>query len=227
MDEYGKEYFEQIYDASGEGKIISQKRGEMLLVKIPNVKRVLDVGCGYGDFINNLEDQGLDVDGVDISKHALKEARRKVSRELYKVDVASEDLPYKDEMFDVVTIFDVIEHLVSSRHLFEEVKRVLRPGGMLFCTTPNNQGIIRDFLVKIFPDDPTHVNVQRSRYWRERLQEVGFLNIEFKYCLLHGFPPLPGLRRFFMKRKLPVYIGPIFSPSDVLSGTLYIWGRKS
>jgi SAM-dependent methyltransferase len=227
MFNYGEEYFKRIHDTSGEGRGICQIRARMLFAEDPLIRKVLDVGCGFGDFLRFVEEEGVEAAGVDVSSHAVAKARKKVKGEVYKLDVASNALPFSSKSFDAVTIFDVVEHLSSSKLLFQEVFRVLSPGGLAFITTPNHQGWLREITTKIFPDDPTHVNVQNGAYWKGFLKEAGFGNINIKNCLLHGLPPLPAMRRAFRRLHLPTYLGPIFFPESALSGTLYIFASKN
>ena len=223
---YGREYFERIYNASREGELISKARAEILFEKVASLRRVLDVGCGFGDFLSSVQKRGAKISGVDISGYALAQARRRVHGVLKKVDVARQRLPFKNDWFDAITIFDVVEHLHSPMFLFSEAFRVLRPGGVLFITTPNHQGWLRSVTTRIFPDDPTHVNVRASRYWAKRLFEAGFRDLRVQGAILHGLPPLPGVRRTLEQWNFPVFRGPLFFPFKKLCGTLYIFGNK-
>lgn len=226
MDDYGEEYFHKIYDASGEGSIISKIRARMLVDKFPAVKKVLDIGCGFGDFLYEIERSKIKATGIDISSYALSKAVKKLSGKLIKLDVGKKKLPFKRGSFDAVTIFDVVEHLESADLIFSEIFRILKEGGLVLATTPNHQGWLRGVTTRIFPDDPTHVNVQNGEYWTERLIKSGFSEIEVKHCILHGFPPLPGVRKLMSRVRIPIYLGPIFFPVPILSGTLYISGTK-
>lgn len=223
---YDLKYFNEVYDRSREAAIISQKRAMLLLETFPLVRRVLDVGCGFGDVLEFLEMQGIEVSGVDISQYALERAREKISGELHQLDVASQPLPFSDTSFDAVTLFDLVEHLSAPDQLFAEVYRVLQPGGLVFITTLNHQGWLRAVLTRVFPDDPTHVNVQKDRYWSQHLEKAGFGEVKVKGVILHGFPPLPALRRWLGSAGFPVFRGPVFFPLTQLCGTLYVLARK-
>jgi SAM-dependent methyltransferase len=104
-------------------------------------KRVLDVACGtaYGSTI--LAQRGAaQVVGVDISIEAVTSTGKRPTR----LALANSDackLPFTAHTFDVVVSFETIEHLASPEHLLEEISRVLKPGGLCICSSPN-----RDFL---------------------------------------------------------------------------------
>jgi len=102
--------------------------------------RILDIGCRYGSLIYNLFRQGYHhVFGLDVSAKTIergKQAYRDISGNLATYD--GKELPYEDESFDVILMFDVIEHIPAvDRYLKNEVYRVLKKGGLLLFQTPN------------------------------------------------------------------------------------------
>jgi SAM-dependent methyltransferase len=101
-------------------------------------RTVLDVGCndGYGTVI--LAPGARSVAGVDVSSHAIESARRRPGAEAidFRV-VGGAGLPFPDESFDVVTAFQVIEHVPDPRSFIAELRRIVRVGGVVLITTPN------------------------------------------------------------------------------------------
>ncbi|HEX2112351.1 MAG TPA: class I SAM-dependent methyltransferase [Gaiellaceae bacterium] len=101
-------------------------------------KRVLDLGCGEGYGTALLAETAREVVGVDYSPVAIDHARRSYARENVRFVVA--DATALDDSlghFDVVTCFEVVEHVERDDRLFAGVARVLRPGGTLVLSTPN------------------------------------------------------------------------------------------
>ena len=101
--------------------------------------RLLEIGCGAGrytrSFLHYRPD--LEVHGCDISHIALAEAR--VADTTGKIDYKlgdALDLPYEDNSFDIVLLFDVFEHVTDVGKAADEVARVLRPGGVFHCFVP-------------------------------------------------------------------------------------------
>src|SRR4026207_1200549 len=95
--------------------------------------RVLDVGCGTGANLLMLSKYG-EAEGVDISEDALAFCRE---RGLDKVKLgAGEELPYDNATFDLVTAFDVVEHIDDDLAGLKEMRRVLRPGGRVLLFVP-------------------------------------------------------------------------------------------
>jgi len=98
----------------------------------------LDLGCRDGYWSRKLNEKGYQVVAADLEP-CYAPARQ--------ID-ANEPLPFSDESFDVVWFSEVIEHLRRPDAATAELKRVLRPGGRLFVTTPNKQFWVYSLLEK-------------------------------------------------------------------------------
>ena len=101
-------------------------------------KRVLDLGCnmGYGSEI--LSRTAKKVIGVDVSEKAINSAKRQYYKQ--NIDFQTIDgkkLPFEDNSFDIIISCQVIEHIVDYTDYLDEIKRVLKPSGTAFLTTPN------------------------------------------------------------------------------------------
>mgnify|MGYP003693889759 CR=1 FL=1 len=95
--------------------------------------RILDVGCGTGANLALLSEFG-EAEGVDVSPDALAFCRK---RGLENVRLgAAESPPWEDDEFDLVTAFDVVEHMDDDVAGLREMRRVLRPGGRLLLFVP-------------------------------------------------------------------------------------------
>jgi SAM-dependent methyltransferase len=99
-------------------------------------RTVLDLGCNHGYGTELIGRHAASVVGLDVSPRALAEARRRhpdLDFRLYEGGT----LPFPDARFDLVTSFQVIEHVVEVRDYLEEIGRVLKPDGIALFTTPN------------------------------------------------------------------------------------------
>jgi len=101
-------------------------------------EKYLDLGCGDGtstvvvtEALNVKKIYGVDIDYKELNKAKLKGIH------VYKADLNLDTLPFNDEEFDVVSAFDVIEHLWNTDNLLSEAYRVLKRGGYYIITTPN------------------------------------------------------------------------------------------
>ena len=100
---------------------------------------ILDVGTRFGSFLLRLKEIGyLNVCGIDINKDFIERgliAYPQLHGCLQAYD--GKNIPFGDAQFDVLTMFDVIEHIPDIETYLEEVVRVLKPGGMFVFQTPN------------------------------------------------------------------------------------------
>lgn len=101
---------------------------------------MLDVATGTGRFPISMmahpEFQGRIV-GLDLSKKMLKQAAKKLEADRNQVELLvspAEDLPFPDDVFDVVTCLEALEFMVNPKSVLCEIARVLRPGGLLLMT---------------------------------------------------------------------------------------------
>ncbi len=100
-------------------------------------KRILDLGCGMGGFLHGLADLGDRVLPSDISVEGLARCEERG----FPGGVVSSGyaLPYEDGSFDLVCMFDAIEHIEDDHQVMREVARILRPGGLALATVPAYQ----------------------------------------------------------------------------------------
>lgn len=96
-------------------------------------RQALDLGCGAGLNLDHLAEYAAPV-GTDFSEEALKFCMRRGHTRLCKADAAA--LPFPDQQFDIITALDVIEHLDDDVVALRELRRTMRPGGLLIVSVP-------------------------------------------------------------------------------------------
>lgn len=96
---------------------------------------LLDIGCGVGRFGHGAHALSWNVTGIDVSARAIAAGQAVAPFPLRACGV--EELVEREEQFDVVTAFEVLEHLMEPVEFLLNAKRLLRPGGQMFCTVPN------------------------------------------------------------------------------------------
>lgn len=125
---------------------ITKKRYNELLDKMEPYRksnRLLDDGCGTGFFLITARERGWDVYGTEYSERAVYLCEQNGIK-MIAGDLELDSFP--EEHFDVITSFEVIEHLVYPNRKVDLFSRFLRPGGLLYCTTPNFNSISRRIL---------------------------------------------------------------------------------
>jgi SAM-dependent methyltransferase len=96
-------------------------------------RRILDLGCGTGTMLAHLRKFG-EVEGVDADEQAVEFCRARGELQVRLLD--GPELPLPDNAFDLVTALDVLEHIEDDSRALREIRRVLRPGGLLLATVP-------------------------------------------------------------------------------------------
>jgi 2-polyprenyl-6-hydroxyphenyl methylase / 3-demethylubiquinone-9 3-methyltransferase len=102
--------------------------------------KVLDVGCGGGYACEYLAQRKAVVFGTDILAESLQEAGKHALQSNLEIEYrlcTSEQLPFSNQTMDVVTCFDVLEHVPDKGQMLSEINRVLKPDGWLFFDTVN------------------------------------------------------------------------------------------
>ncbi|HVF78873.1 MAG TPA: methyltransferase domain-containing protein [Solirubrobacteraceae bacterium] len=109
-----------------------------LLASVPRAATVLDIGCGAGEFSAALTKRGAQVIAVDVAAEALRRARERSPDLDARLWQPGEPLPVEDNAVDIVWAGEVIEHVADVAPWLSEIRRVLRPRGVLLLTTPHH-----------------------------------------------------------------------------------------
>lgn len=125
-------------------KFLNKTRNETILKYAPKqVSKVLDIGCGIGDLTYHFSMRSELTIGIDIALVNTEMTQTNmVEREIHNVEVlqaSATPLPFSDNSFDLVIMADVIEHITDAPFACQEVRRVLRTGGIFICVTPHRQ----------------------------------------------------------------------------------------
>lgn len=106
--------------------------------------RILDVGCAIGLFLAAAQVEGWQSFGIEPSRHLGRYGCEKFGLSIAEGELAQMSFP--PDYFDVVTLWDVTEHLLDPLGTYKLIHRVLRPGGLLLLRMPNWQSITRELL---------------------------------------------------------------------------------
>lgn len=143
-------------------------------------KRVLDVACGEGYGAALIARVASSVVGVDISGAAIEHARMHYGDKpaLEFINASCDDLPFPDAQFDVVVSFETIEHIHNQAAFLSEIRRVLKPDGVLIMSSPNKteysdaRGYQNEFHVKeLYADELANLVLSyfsHTRWWSQR-----------------------------------------------------------
>jgi len=174
----------------------------------PRNCKILDVGCGGGELLMLLENEGFDCYGLDISNEALRVCSQKSNAQLLRGDACK--LPFKDSSFDVIFCMEVIEHLFNPHEAVREIKRVLKSEGSVYFSFPlqlNLEYRIRILLGKNI-HDPLAVG-GHIRFFKPKDVEKLLINNGLKIIRKNYYAPgyklakyIPSIEKF-LSNKLP------------------------
>lgn len=135
--------------------------------------KLLDIGAATGFFMNIAKARGFNVTGVEFSNFAAEKGR-KLGLNLITGDLISQK--FSDESFDIITMFDVIEHVPNPKEVISEVNRILKKGGVVVINTPDVESLWAKVLGKhwqlIMP--PEHINYFSPKNLGNYLSQNGF-----------------------------------------------------
>ncbi|SEP37936.1 bifunctional 2-polyprenyl-6-hydroxyphenol methylase/3-demethylubiquinol 3-O-methyltransferase UbiG [Mucilaginibacter sp. OK283] len=140
-------------------------------------KQVLDVASGEGYGSNLLAKVASSVTGVDISEKAISDAKKKYHASNLTFHLGScNDIPLPENCVDVVVSFETIEHHAEHQKMLSEIKRVLRPDGILIISTPDK----KNYSDATGYNNPFHVKELYTDEFRNLLKEY-FANLDIYY----------------------------------------------
>lgn len=146
-------------------------------------RRLLDIGCGTGDFLRVAKENGWHISGIEISAQATRTANQMLEGEY----VQSGDLftlNLTEESYDVITIYHVIEHLIDPVEMLQEIFRLLQPKGIVFIETPNIGGVGAKFKKEHWSQikPPEHISYFQPSSLKYALNKAGFSNNHIFTC---------------------------------------------
>ncbi|MFI5345052.1 MAG: class I SAM-dependent methyltransferase [Elusimicrobiota bacterium] len=121
-------------------------------------QRLLDVGCGGGGFLKRARELGFAITGIDYNAERLEAVRAELGADVFTGSVEDFARARPDERFDVITIFEVVEHLDDPGRWLDVMRSMLKPGGYFFIGLPNRERTFDPFTGPTMEwiDNPPH-----------------------------------------------------------------------
>lgn len=142
--------------------------------------RVLDVGCGSGQFLLHLKKAGMECHGVEPGSFNKKFAK---SHGLPIFNGTLHQAKYPNNYFNSITMNHVFEHVEEPSTILEEIRRILKPGGTAIIGTPQHQCaafiLFGRYWVQL--DVPRHLHVASSSNLRKYAKKTGFKIVKIRY----------------------------------------------
>ncbi|MBI2596893.1 class I SAM-dependent methyltransferase [Candidatus Daviesbacteria bacterium] len=186
---FDKEYFSPRYKKYDEKEFLRTYRSLIAWIRFieryfplgrSEGRKVLEVGCGLGGFAKILDERGFDVVASDTSAFIIDNAKRlNPNVEFSVVNIESNANKYKDNEYEIIFAFEVMEHLVNPQKALQNLKGKLKKGGLLIFTTP--------YRTKRTTSDPTHISVKEPEVWIKLGEKLGFKDLKYKYATFIPF----------------------------------------
>jgi len=192
-----------------------RRRLQLLGARFPGCGRLLDYGCAAGYFLQVARDDGWQIAGVELSATMAAQAQQTLG-----IPIASDLAQLPPEPFNVVTLWEVIEHLPRPmpelRRLFDR----LQPGGAVMLSTPNNGHwqATREPEAWVGFRPPSHLLFFTSATLAEALRRAGFERISVR-----GVSPLPRLPGWLRRLSDPLRRGLVEGQSAAWPVALWTW----
>lgn len=142
------------------------------------VPKLLDIGCGSGLFLRFAE-KHFECTGLDISKEALAIARTQAPETKFILGGFEKLTRMKSLSFDVVCCFDVLEHVLYHKEIFEQIFRLLSDNGLLAISVPNLESIgtrLKGKKAFAFRDE-SHLWFRSTNEWKMHFNSQGFVTL--------------------------------------------------
>jgi 2-polyprenyl-3-methyl-5-hydroxy-6-metoxy-1,4-benzoquinol methylase len=178
IEKFGRSYFYGFersnyinYEKLNPSKLF---KGAIFFINKHNIRggKILDVGCAFGFFLKEVSSYFDELHGFDISKFAIKKAKKIIPKAKLKVVDLEKSLPYPDDSFDCITAIDVLEHTKNFEKNFEKMVKKLKKNGYLIISTPLNEWPRKIF--GFLDRDKTHISVLKEHELIKIVKKINY-----------------------------------------------------
>jgi 2-polyprenyl-3-methyl-5-hydroxy-6-metoxy-1,4-benzoquinol methylase len=165
------------------------------IMRYTNLGRMLDVGCGCGAFLAGMRNRGWETLGIEPNSQAATYAREELSLEIKNATL--ENVNLESESFDLVTMWNVLEHLSGPQDALYRISETLKPGGILVFAVPST----KSYDLKIFGkywagyDIPRHLYVFPTETLKDMVKKAK-LEILERRCIYGTYHALAYSAQF-------------------------------
>ena len=159
---------------------------------------LLDIGCGIGYFLEEAKKRGWNTYGTEFTERAIEICKGK-GIQMYSGVLNPDN--YQDTTFDVITSFEVLEHINNPSEEISSIRKILRKGGLFFFTTPNFNSLLRYFLkenwnVIAYPEHLSYYTpktikrlLKNNSFKKKKLQTTGISVTRLRNSFIDGNRP--------------------------------------
>ena len=186
--------------------------------------RLLEVGSGLGHLVGQLENT-FETYGFDLNHWAVNQSKSVVNKTRLQT-ASAQELPFRDDSFNVVIIKHIVEHLPDPQKAIQEIGRVTERGGTLILVTPNLDSLLKPWKGDkwIGYQDPTHISLKPPAEWFSFIEAAGFT---IRRVFADGFWDVPYIR-FVPKQIQKLFFGSL-GGFQTITGFVFLpmrWGES-
>ena len=179
---YDEGYYEDWINRQHQRRIKMWKK-RFAKIEALNLKgNLLDIGCGDGMFLQLAQEKGWNVFGTELSAYGAELAAGRLNQEIHNGELETARFP--DALFDVVTIWHVLEHVRDPGRYLAEIRRILKPAGILLLAVPNVNDlvmkaayrVIKGRKLKLFSQNDREIHLYHfsEKTIKKYLEKAGF-----------------------------------------------------
>ena len=212
---------------------LRRKDVQRLARYISGARTALEIGCGVGEFLDTLSRSGWSVVGLEPNPSAVESGRK-----TFGLDIRHGTLRpglFEPAQFECVLLRQVLEHVPRPSELLTEIRRILRPGGLLFVSTPNHDSLDRFLFRGCWHgyEVPRHIFIYSTMNLSTLLRRHEFEILTVRHN------PVPNnyawsMRYFCQKQQLLRWSAGFFRPTNPLTWPIFLpiallgaWIRRS
>ena len=143
-------------------------------------KKVLDIGCFTGEFLELMQQEGAEVYGLELQPEAVKIANKKLHNKVYQADVMSYNFPQKK--YDIITLLGLVEHVTNPLQLLQRCYKLLSDDGIIMIQTPNSTSLLAHTMKQYWPpySPIEHIHLFSRKSLEYALHSSGFQDLTFQ-----------------------------------------------
>ena len=228
---YDEEYSNHLYNEStfdysdelkGLSKSYSKSLKDGLKLLKNNKDNFLEIGCGNGFMLKEALKMGFkNVKGIEPSKEAISFADSEVKKNIYHGIFNGDQI--NNELYDVVFIAMIIEHVVDANKFLNSIYKTLKPGGIIICICHNE----RHFLSKILKNKHPIINDEHVAVFNKKALKLIFYKNNFTEIEIHNLKNFYSIDYWIKMIPIPFLIKKILNNSIFLLLKKLIFGFKA
>jgi len=177
LQEKNQKHSSSLKDHREKSRIDTKRRIDFVSKICKKKDKVLEIGSGYGFFLEGMKEKGFNITGLEVSKERRKISKKVTTAEILNINLMDENLEIGK--FDVIVFFHVLEHMSDSINFLKNLKKILNKKGKIIIEVPNYD----DFQINLNSNyknwhfQRAHIHYFTPKTLKNTIQKSGFQKI--------------------------------------------------